>query len=179
VAGPGSPTDPLRTAVAAQGVELSALFFVVFEHSILPGAPPRQPRLLAPPGQSTAGGKLARQHVTLEPADGQDGPNVVVGWADMGARWAQLRSFTAVNEAYFQRFGQHLELKRGPYNQFIRDAANFLREQGFAVEVAESRSSAPGEAAGGSPWLLFGLVLTAALVLGIAIGIGWVVLRGT
>lgn len=179
VAGDGRPTDPLRTALAAQGVELSSLFFVVFENTILPGTPPRSPRLLAPPGQSTAGGRLARQHITLLPEDGSDAPAVVVGWADAAHRWVQLRSFRAVDAAHQQRFGQRLGLRSGPYGEFVRAATAFFREQGFSVDVQDQapelapRKSEPSK----SPLLVFAVVLGSALLLGLAIGAMLVILR--
>lgn len=164
--------DPLRTALAAKGVELSALFFVVFEHFELPGTPPRQPRLVAPPGPSTGGGKLARQNISLVPVDGAQGPSVVVGWADSSTRRAELRVYRVVADGYRARFGKDLDIPRAAYNRFVAQTEEFLREQGFViVEVAHAEGGAPARRAPTWTWVL---VLLAVLLLGVGIGVGWV-----
>ncbi len=163
--------DPLRTAVAAKGVELSALFFVVFEHHELPGKPRRQPRLVAPPGPSTAGGKQSRQNITLAPIDGETGPPVVAGWADSSTHRAELRSHRLIAEAFRTRRGRTLDIPASAYRKFIREAEDFLREQGFViVELDHVTSAQPQSGLTVGTWIL---ILLAVLVLGIGIGIGW------
>lgn len=164
--------DPLRTAVAAKGVELSALFFVVFEHLKLPGTPPRKPRLTAPHGPSTGGGKMSRQHISLQPSEGESGPTVVVGWADPTLFRVELRSYHTVLANYYRRFGMDLDIPKGAYRRFVRKAESFFQEQGFTiVEVSEAaprgRESQENDSNNLGLWLL---VLFTTLVLGICLG---------
>lgn len=169
-----SPTrkkmDPLRTAVAAKGVELSALFFVVFEQLELPGTPPRKPRLTAPHGPSTGGGKMSRQHISLEPSEGESGPTVVIGWADPTILRVELRSFDTIVSNYYRRFGMDLDIPKGAYRRFVRKAESFFQEQGFTiVEVSETGPREPQEAES-SQLGLWLLVLFTTLVFGICLG---------
>ena len=162
--------DPLRTALAAQGVELSALFYVVFEHFELPGSPPRIPRLNAPHGPSTAGGKMARQHISLVPKEGLSGPTVVVGWADSSTHRAELRTYDLVDEIHHQRFGRPLEIPRGVYRRFLRKTEAFLKEHDFTiVEIDQATHSGTSERPTGHLGLWV-LVLFTTLILGVCLG---------
>ncbi len=169
----GRASDPLRTALAAKGVELSALFFVVFEETELPGTPPRQPRLMAPPGPSTGGGKMARQHVTLVPVDDQDGPSVVAGWVDSSTKRCELRSWGTLADRHQQRRGKKLDIPKGAYGRFAREAAAFFKEQGFTMVAAARQSSQAARRGSGTGWGLWLLVLLITFVLGIGIGVFW------
>jgi hypothetical protein len=171
----GAPEDPLRTALAAKGVNLSALFYVVFENLRIPGTPPRRPRLMAPAGPSTSGGRLARQHLTLDPADGYDGPAVVVGWADPARRLAELRTLRAVDAAYRVRFGQRLDLEPSHYGRFLNEAKAFLIDQGFGVTL-QDRAAGQAPSVARNPWLILGLILLSTLLLGVLLGAAWVLL---
>lgn len=171
---------PLRTALAAQGVHLSALFFAVFENTRLPGTPKRQPRLMAPPGPSTGGGKMARQSLTLVPEEGAEGSSVVVGWADSSTKRAELRSWSVVADAFRERFAEDLDIPVGPYNRFIDKAGAFFREQDFAVDRVDERQTTvpepPAEPKDRGLWLLWVLVVLAALAVGIGLGVLFMVL---
>jgi hypothetical protein len=176
VADRDAPNDPLRTALAAEGVNLSALFFVVFENLLIEGNPPRRPRMMAPAGPSTAGGRLARQHLTLEPEEGHPGAAVVCGWADPARRMAELRTFRALDQAHYERFGQHLEMDAPSYARFLNEVKAFLIEQSFGVSLLDH---APGHAPaerGSSPWVILAVVLLSTLVLGVGLGAAWVLL---
>jgi hypothetical protein len=163
--------DPLRTALAAKGVELSALFFVVFEHFEVPGAPPRRPRLIAPHGPSTEGGRIARQHIALEPAEGHAGHAVVVGWADSAMRRAELRSYPMVAETYRRRAGSRLELSPGAYRRFLKQAEAFFTEQGFYIVELSQAPDGGGPAPRRNLALVWVLVLLSTLALGVCIGV--------
>jgi len=178
VAGPRSLQDPLRTAVAAKGVELSALFFVIFEHTVVSGNPGRRPRLVAPHGPSTAGGKMARQHLTLVPVDGTSGPTTVVGWLDPATRQAELRTQGALIASHARRFHENLVLSATDYGSFLEEAREFLLEQGFRVDVINECDNLGSRSKQSGRILLVVILLGATLVVGIAIGVAWQTLFG-
>lgn len=168
-----SNVHPLRTALAAQGIHLSALFFAVFENTVIPGNPQREPRLMAPPGPSTGGGKMARQNFSLIPVDEAEGKTVVIGWADSSQKRAELRSWKVVAEAHRQRFGQELDIPVGAYNSFMTKVVSFLREQGFTIERVDdlqSRHPLPVQSPARGLWLMWVLVLIATLAVGMGLG---------
>jgi hypothetical protein len=163
--------DPLRTALAAKGVELSALFFVVFEHFEIPGAPPRRPRLTAPHGPSTEGGRIARQHIALEPAEGQPGHSVVIGWADSALRRVELRSYQLVAENFRRRAGTKLDMSPGAYRRFLKQAEAFFTEQGFSIVELTQAATGAEPAPRRSTAMVWVLVLVSTLAIGVCIGV--------
>jgi hypothetical protein len=165
--------NPLRTALAAQGIHLSALFYAIFEKTRLPGTPRRQPRLMAPPGPSTGGGKMSRQNLTLVPEDDTDARSVVIGWADSSTGRAELRSWEVVSEGYQQRFNRPLDIPKGAYNKFVDQACGFFREQGIQVDRVTKPSVPPPQDTQPrtNAWFLWSLVLVLTLTLGVGLGI--------
>lgn len=166
----GSKIDPLRTALAAKGVELSAIFFVVFEDVVIPGAIGRQPRLTAPHGPSTGGGKMARQHITLSPIGDEEGAVVVAGWADQTRGQAELRSYEVVAAKHKERFGVKLDIPSAAYRSFLKRAQAFFHEQEFTVHMIEP-SAATASQKRSSSWGLLVLLLVTTLIVGVALGI--------
>ncbi|WP_254614819.1 hypothetical protein [Myxococcus sp. CA056] len=187
-----SPLEPAAGKVVAAAEEGPALRTMFANHSALLAeqlrdalakkmygrGPHRVLRIDDPEGPSTAGGKLARQSISLVPRKGS-GPSVVCGWVDVSKREAQLRSFEGVAKRYESHHGEPLELAPEEYERFLHDVEDVLVKAVMKVRliVPEEQASA-GQAAmavkaqsrGGVPMILVLLLMGAAFALGLFVG---------
>ena len=148
------------TMVAAQAVSFAELFKVVFGDG-LQGPVAYRVELSEPDGPSTAGGKLALQHVKLIPANG--GATIVIGSANTVEKTAELRSFAYLAAQHAQRFkGTPLPIDPARFNDLVTALKTFFTERGMVVTVLEAL---PVEApvpevqptASPLPWIVLGL----------------------
>jgi hypothetical protein len=124
-----------RTKVSNAAIALSDMYEVHCATLLLQGDVPRRPVLSIPEGPSTEGGKLARQHITLEP-DGVPAANVTVGWVDLPTHRASLKTFPCLLEAHRARFGSKpFPLDGVGYEKLLEITMAFLQDQGFTIEM--------------------------------------------
>ena len=163
---------PDRTEVSNAAVALSDMYEVHCANLTLQGDVPRHPVLSVPEGPSTEGGKLARQHITLEP-DGVPTGSVTVGWVELPTHRASLKTFPCLLEAHRARFGSRpFPLDGVGYEKFIEITMTFLADQGFAIEM-ERKPTLPETQPERSQWLVRALI-AAAIVL--VIVVSWALL---
>ncbi|MDB4936421.1 MAG: hypothetical protein JWP87_3393 [Labilithrix sp.] len=93
------------------------------------------------PTDSTKGGLLALQHVTLKPVTGMA---LVVGTVNAGEKRAELRSFAHVAKVNEERFKRPLPFDEPAYAAFLEKAESVLGAFGIETEVTDApRDTAP------------------------------------
>jgi hypothetical protein len=128
-------TTAKPTLFAARGFEFVAAFQVKFMMLDVSG---HRPLLKEPPGHSTAGGKLATQHIVLEPKE-PGGTTWTVGSINVATESAKVRSFDCVKELHRMRFRDRpFLIDQQQYQSFFDAAVAFMRERGMAVEIESS-----------------------------------------
>lgn len=157
-----------RTLLAAQGLSLVARFDAFFASELISGY---VPRLVEPPGESTAGGKQAVQHIALVAQDPAS-PAITVGWLNCATNQAKLRTRGCVQSILTRRSkGRRVLLDAQAYQRFFERAQKFLQDQGMVVTAEVEPPDAPGEpnrALGGIPtwlWVVLAFLLVAVVAL--------------
>jgi hypothetical protein len=187
-----------RTAFANRAFVLSEMFNAKFRNTRFSGAVGRIVKVIPPETESTGGGKMARESIALVPeSEGASGSSIVCGWLDVGQNSAELRSYSVLSDRHKERFGNlAFDLEKAEYETFVAEAQQFLAAEGIALSIiSESTSPAveaparpsnsggmqvvsanasgrgiEGTASGGSrPGM--GLMLGAAILLGVGIGV--------
>lgn len=93
------------------------------------------------PTDSTKGGLLALQHVTLKP---ETGMALVVGTINAGEKRAELRSYAHVAKVNEERFKRPLPFDEPSYKTFLEKAESVLGAFGIEVVVTDApRDTAP------------------------------------
>lgn len=93
------------------------------------------------PTDSTQGGLLALQHVTLKPATGMA---LVVGTVNAGEKRAELRSYAHVAKVNEERFKRPLPFDETAYAAFLEKAESVLGAFGIETKVTDApRDTAP------------------------------------
>lgn len=133
-AAPEEEGSPLRTMFANHSALLAEELRVGLAKKVYGRGPHRVLRIDEPEGPSTAGGKLARQSISLVPRKGS-GPSLVCGWVDVSKREAQLRNFDAVARRYEAHHGEPLELRADEYERFLTDVEEVLTRAVIKVRV--------------------------------------------
>lgn len=184
-----SPLEPLGAKVVAAEEEAPALRTMFANHSALLAeqlrdalseklygrGPHRVLRIDEPEGPSTAGGKLARQAISLVPRKGT-GTSLTCGWVDVSKREAQLRNFEAVAKRYALHHGEPLEMQAEEYERFLTDVEAVLTQAVIKVrviipeEAGAVRVASPSASAKGVPPVWAGLLAALAFVLGLLAG---------
>lgn len=154
------------TMVAQQAVGFAELFKAIFADG-LQGPVPYRVELSEPDGPSTAGGKLALQHIKLIPAD--NGPTLILGAANTVEKTAELRTFAFVAHQHGQRFkGATLPIDPQKFAALIESLRAFFSDRGMAVTIQEHVPTAPPVAeapppASPLPWIILGAVILALI----------------
>ncbi|MBL0696352.1 hypothetical protein JJE73_22165 [Comamonas sp. JC664] len=186
-----SPLEPLGAKVVAAADEAPALRTMFANHSALLAeqlrealskkmygrGPHRVLRIDEPEGPSTAGGKLARQAISLVPRKGS-GPSLTCGWVDVSKREAQLRNFESVARRYEDHHGEPLELQPEEYERFLNDVEAVLLQAVIKVRVIVPEEAGAVRVQGpaarsrtkGVPPLWAGLLAVLAFALGLLAG---------
>jgi hypothetical protein len=134
------------------------------------------------PEESTQGGKLALQHVTLRPPEGA---TLVVGTLNAGEKRAEIRSYVEVSAVHETRFKKLPTFDRPAYEAFIDTLQGVLSAFGIEATVADEPTEAPvsitarteepqGIAEKPAYWKLAAVIAVGALVFG---GVVWLWLR--
>ena len=93
------------------------------------------------PQDSTKGGLLALQHVTLKP---ETGMALVVGTVNAGEKRAELRSYAHVEKVNQERFKRALPFDADEYKTFLDKAESVLGAFGIETQVTDApRDVAP------------------------------------
>lgn len=93
------------------------------------------------PTDSTKGGLLALQHVTLKP---ETGMALVVGTVNAGEKRAELRSYAHVAKVNEERFKRPLSFDEPSYKAFLDKAEGVLGAFGIETRVTDApRDVAP------------------------------------
>jgi hypothetical protein len=87
------------------------------------------------PTDSTKGGLLALQHVTLKP---ETGMALVVGTVNAGEKHAEIRSYAHVTKLNEERFHRPLPFDDAAYAAFIEKATSVLGAFGIATTVTDA-----------------------------------------
>jgi hypothetical protein len=165
----------LRTMFANHSALLAEELRVALSKKVYGRGPHRVFRIDEPEGPSTAGGKLARQSISLVPRKGTS-PSLVCGWVDVSKREAQLRNFEAVAKRYEAHHGEPLELRVDEYERFLTDVEEVLTRAVIKVrvmvpeEAPGARAVAPVARRRGVPG--FWVLVLAALAFGLGVFVG-------
>lgn len=124
----------LRTMFANSSALLAEEFRRALSSKMYGRGPHRVLRIDEPEGPSTAGGKLARQAISLVPRKG-NGPSLVCGWVDVAKREAQLRNYEAVAKRYESHHGEPLEMQPEEYERFLHDVEEVLGKAVIRVRI--------------------------------------------
>ncbi len=103
------------------------------------------------PEESTQGGKLALQHVTLRAPNGM---SLVVGVLNAIEKTAELRTYPYVLKVYFERFKKSAPFSEEDYRAFVERSETILAAFGIAVahaDPAEEPASTLAAAAAAAP----------------------------
>ncbi|MBZ4418421.1 hypothetical protein [Myxococcus sp. RHSTA-1-4] len=124
----------LRTMFANHSALLAEQLRGAMSSKMYGRGPHRVLRIDEPEGPSTAGGKLARQAISLVPRKGNS-PSLICGWVDVSKREAQLRNFEAVAKRYESHHGVPLEMQAEEYERFLRDVEEVLVQAVIKVRI--------------------------------------------
>jgi len=144
-----SPSGHMYTVLAREGVNVAQLLNTALSKRTLGKVTPRRLEVAAPIGQSTQGGKKARQSVTLIPVAGE-GPSVMCGWIDAAQKVAELREYQDVAVQYKSRFGSRFEVSAEEYATLMKDLSKMLEPLGFQIAEEEEEDDSPGGRGNGS-----------------------------
>jgi hypothetical protein len=98
--------------------------------------------LSSPTEESTDGGRLAVQHVSIVPEGG--GPTVVIGTAFQIDRLAEVRQYETVADTYKKRFRTStFPVSPGQFDEMTRKLKAFFQQFGFKFEVAPLQQPSP------------------------------------
>lgn len=161
------------TLYAQRGLEFVAVFQVRFHALDISG---HKARLRPPPGESTGGGKLATQHIVLEPSD-PSAPVWTVGSVNVATQNAKIRTYDCVRALHRARFkDKAFPLDRAMYQGFFDTVIALMNEREVAVEIEnappeialEAGSSGRSDVAaspsrGGVAWVIMVALVLAAV----------------
>lgn len=178
--------DVKRTEVAERAVGLAEIFNVSIAVVRVQGTCEFIPELKMPEGPSTAGGRLARQHITLNPAVASESA-VTVGWLDVARRQSLLRTCERLQQIHEERgTGQPFPLDVLSYHAFFNQMHRFLEKMElspFVEQPTPGSALAPPaispQASGRKPMLAILLILGVCLLLVVGAAVLWFTVRGS
>jgi hypothetical protein len=129
------------------------------------------------PEESTQGGKLALQHVTLKPEAG--GMTLVIGTVNAAEKRVELRTFAHVSKVHNERFKKPPPFEEAEYQALLDKADPVLTAFGLEVKVTDAgaddakrasvRPAAPTEEKQGRPRIAIVGLVVGVLLIGAAI----------
>lgn len=119
-------------------MQLSALFEMKFRKNRFSGSVEREVKVSEQMGESSGGGKMARESIMLQPTDGSREEAIVVGWMDVGNSVAEIRSYNTIASRYQSRFQKALDIPQAEYKGFIDEVAAFFNDEGINTTVVDS-----------------------------------------
>ncbi|HEX8439666.1 hypothetical protein [Archangium sp.] len=144
--------EPLLTAFSSRAFLIADLLRDKFSRRFFGRSPYRVLRVDEPEGPSTAGGRLARQPISLVAREGS-APSIICGWVDTSKGEAQLRSYASVARRYESHHGVELDLSPDHYERFLEDLVDALISGGIKVRVLvlDEQLAAPEQAQASAP----------------------------
>jgi hypothetical protein len=154
--------DGKFTMYAGKSVALAEVFKFTVGKEPFVGPTVCRLELSAPGEESTDGGRLAVQHVSIVPEGG--GPSTVIATAYQVEQRAEGRQYEVVAETYKKRFHTStFPVSPGQFDEMTRKLKDFFKQFGFKFEIpalqplpgrpgpALPRSTAPVAAPGAAP----------------------------
>ena len=177
--------DVKRTEVAEQAASLSEVFNVSVALVHVQGTCEFTPELKVPEGLSTAGGRLARQHITLNPAVPSESA-ITVGWLDVARKQSLIRTFERLRQIHEERgTGQPFPLDGPSFQTFFDQLHRFLDRTQLSPSIEHPMEgstlaprSVPGRE-GRKPLFALLLILAVCGALLIAAASFWFFVRGS
>jgi hypothetical protein len=127
--------DGKFTMFAGKAVALAEVFKFTVGKEPFVGSSVCRLELSAPTEESTDGGRLAVQHVSIVPENG--GPTMVIATAYQVERRAEVRPYEAVVDAYKKRFhASSSPVSPGQFDEMTRRLKEFFQQFGFTFAVA-------------------------------------------
>jgi hypothetical protein len=176
--------DVKRTEVAEQAASLSEVFNVSVALVRVQGTCEFTPELKVPEGLSTAGGRLARQHITLNPAVTSES-SITVGWLDVARKQSLVRTYERLRQIHEERgTGQPFPLDGPSFQTFFDQLHRFLDRTQLSPSIEhpmEKSTLAPRSVPkdGRKPMFALLLVLAVCIILAVAAAAFWFVVRGS
>lgn len=128
----------IYTMHAFEGVNAAELINSALKKRVVGNALPRRVEVAAPSGPSTAGGRKARQSITLVPISGQ-GQAIMIGFLDVAQKSAGVRDYELVAKQYKVRFRSRFETSLQEYEGMVKDLTGMLSTLGFKLVKEEQR----------------------------------------
>jgi hypothetical protein len=129
--------DGKFTVYAGKSVALAEVFKYTVGKEPIVGPVICRLELSAPTEESTDGGRLAMQHVSIVPEGG--GPTVVIGTAYQLDRLVELRSYASVADTYKKRFRtSSFPVTPNQYDEMTRRLKGFFDQFEFQFTVGEA-----------------------------------------
>jgi hypothetical protein len=154
--------DGKFTMFAGKSVALAEVFKFTIGKEPFVGPTVCRLELSAPTEESTDGGRLAVQHVSIVPEGG--GPTTVIATAFQVEQRAEGRQYEVVAETYKKRFHTStFPVSPGQFDEMTRKLQGFFKQFGFKFEIpalqpmpmrpsaASPRSPAPVPSPGAAP----------------------------
>lgn len=133
--------DGKFTMFAGKSVALAEVFKYTVGKEPFSGPTVCRLELSAPTEESTDGGRLAIQHVSIVPDGG--GPSTVIATVFQVEQRAEGRSFEAVADLYKKRFhASTFPVSPGQFDEMVRKLKDFFQQFGFKFEL-QSPLAAP------------------------------------
>jgi hypothetical protein len=157
-----------RTQFSQQGLDFATLFAAKHSHFNISGY---VPVLREPPGETTAGGKQAMQHIVLLPKVKGD-PLLTIGSVNVATRSAKLRSYDCMRQLHEMRFDDSsFFLDQPKYLEMFEAVLAFMKKQGIQVEIetnpprvtVSTRPPPRTAASNGAIWFFIVALLVAAV----------------
>lgn len=127
--------DGKFTMFAGKAVALAEVFKFTLGKEPFVGPSVCRLELSAPTEESTDGGRLAVQHVSIVPETG--GPTTVIVTAYQVDRRAEARPYEYVAETYRKRFHtSNFPISPGQFDEMTRRLKEFFQQFGFTFEIA-------------------------------------------
>jgi len=128
--------DGKFTVYAGKSVALAEVFKYTVGKDPIVGPVICRLELSAPTEESTDGGRLAMQHVSIVPEGG--GPTVVIGTAYQLDRLAEMRPYAAVADTYKKRFRtSSFPVTPNQYDEMVRRLKGFFAQFDFQFSIGE------------------------------------------
>lgn len=137
--------DGKFTMYAGRSVALAEVFKFTLGKEPFIGPAVCRLELSAPAEESTDGGRLAVQHVSIVPENG--GPTTVMATAYQVDRRTEARPYEVVAETYKKRFHTNtFPVSPGQFDEMTRKLKEFFQQFGFKFEIAPLQPGRPSSA---------------------------------
>lgn len=134
--------DGKFTVFAGKSIALAEVFKFTLGKEPFVGPSVCRLELSAPTEESTDGGRLAVQHVSIVPENG--GPTTVIATAYQVERRAETRPYELVVETYKKRFHtSSFPVTPGQFDEMTRRLKEFFQQFGFTFELASLLGGRP------------------------------------